>query len=723
MRLVKKYRPIKKGANWRRVARTQAAFILAGAVLFCVGIEQGNADSSHELPKDLAEVQGKFTEINITGALSPIGLDRLGKPVSIMTHKELQERPEPTVGELLSSEPGVSSTYFGPGASRPVIRGQSKQRVRVLENGLDSGDVSDVSDDHAVSVDPVSVQRIDVLRGPSTLLYGSSAIGGVVNMIDQSIAEEPLGRPLTGEIDLRKGDSADEESTGGIALNGEAGQFNWHASGFYRETDDIEIPGFAESSELRETESVESGENGEEEARGKLDNSDTLSKGIKIGGSYVWNEGFYGIAFRMLDSKYGIPGEHHHDEDSNLANDLSEDDHVNDALPRIDLDQFRLESRGEVRMNDDFFRTVRFGAAYSHYQHKELEGDEIATKFDKDSFEGRVELTHGHGDEFQGGWGTQVRYEDFKATGEEAFVPGSKTFTPALFAVEDYKITDNLVWQIGGRYEYSEIDAEEFSTENFHMVSASTGPVMNLDSDGIYTSGLTFSYSERAPSATELFADGAHLATQSFEIGDPDLNRERSIGAEIVVKKNSGRLSGGISAFWQQYFDYINLAPSGEEREGLPVYLYQMDRAQFWGFESEAEYQLFSYSPHGFSIYGQIDYVRGDNLSDDDPLPRITPLRGKAGVKYTHSRASAYVEGIFVGAQDHTADFELPTDGYSLLNVGSAYRLSNNDKNTYEIYLRATNLTDQEARVHTSFLKDVAPLRGRAFFAGVRYSF
>ncbi len=664
------------------------------------------------------------TDIFIDGALSPLGLERLGKPVSIITHKELQEKPESTVGELLSSEPGVSNSYFGPGASRPVIRGQSKQRVRILENGLESGDVSDISEDHAVAVDPLTVQRIDVLRGSNTLLYGSSAIGGVVNMIDESIAETPVGKALTGEMDLRKGDSADEENSGSASLNGQIESFNWHLSGFYRDTDDIEIPGYAESSRLRELHEHEEHEehhDEEEETKGKLENSSTLSKGFKVGGSHVWNKGFVGLSFRMLDSSYGIPAGHTHAEEDE---DHHEEEH--EGQPTIDLNQYRLENRGEVQLDDNFFKSVRFGSTYSNYQHKEIEGGETGTKFDKDSVEARVELTHGHDNEFEGSWGTQLRYDDFKATGEEAYLPATKTFSPALFAVEDYKISNQLVWQLGGRYEYSTVDPEDLSGKDFHMISASTGPVKNLDDAGIYTLGLTASYSERAPTSSELFADGAHIATQSYETGDPELSKEKSTGAELILRKNSGRLTGQGSIFWQHYFDYINLFPTGAEEEGLPVYSYEMDRVRFWGFETEADYQLSEYDTQGFHLYGQIDYVRGDNLSDNNSLPRITPLRGKIGLKYQLDNASAYIENMMVAEQDRTADFELPTDGYDLLNAGLAYQLpaaASLGNSTYELYARATNLTDEEARVHTSFLKDQAPLRGRAFFAGIRVAF
>ena len=394
--------------------------------------EENSAENEHIEP----------TEIRITGALTPLGLDRIGKPVSIFTHQELQERSEPTIGELLATDPGVSSSYFGPGASRPIIRGQSKERVRILENGLESGDVSKVSDDHAVSIDPLTIQRVDVLRGPSTLLYGGSAIGGVVNMIDESIAEENIGRAITGEMDLRKGNSADDELSGALSLSGQQNTINWHFSGFYRETDDIKIPRFPESKRLRQGEAPNNHghhhilkhdhdhehhedehdhhDEHEEAIRGKLPNSDTLSKGFKVSASHVWDRGFLGLALRINSSRYGVPGGHSHGEDDdehdhhhNLQKGqqhLRSGSHGHDDEIRIDLDQIRLESRGEVRLDDDFFKRIRFGMAYSDYRHKELEGDEVGTKFENNTFEGRVEVMHKHADDFEGGFGTQINY-------------------------------------------------------------------------------------------------------------------------------------------------------------------------------------------------------------------------------------------------------------------------------------------------------------------------
>lgn len=644
-----------------------------------------------------------LTELRVTGALSELGLERIGKPVSIITHDQLQERSEPTIGELLSSQPGVSSSYFGPGASRPVIRGQSRQRVRILENGLDTGDVSDLSDDHAVSSDPIALQRIDILRGPSTLLYGSNAIGGVVNMIDQSIAEEPLEKDFAGELDLRKGNNADDESTGAVSMNAKSGPINWHFSSFYRETDDIKIPGFAESSRLREFNAADPVTAG---TKGTLENTDSLSKGLKLGASHAWNDGFFGVAVRSTRSNYGIPP-------------------VGDELPRIDLKQDRYESRGEVRLNDNFFQAIRFGFSYSDYDHKEIEDGAVGTKFQKDSYEGRVELTHKHGDGLQGGWGLQVRGEDFKAIGDEAFLPASKTKSAALFGVEDYRLSEQVVWQLGGRVERSNVEPSGNIEKSFNLVSATTGPVANLDQNGEYTSGLTFSYNERAPTSTELFANGAHIATQSYEIGSSDLRKERSVGSEFVIKKNRGQITASAGAFWQHYFDYINLSPTGEEIDSFSAYNYNESRARLWGFESEMDIQIARDNPLGMHLYGQLDFVNGRDLSANDYLPRITPLRGKLGAKYLFENASIYLESLFVGTQNRTAPSELSTDGYQLLNAGAAYQINPKSSSPvkWEIYGRGTNLTNEEARVHSSFLKDVAPLRGRAFLAGLKVSF
>jgi iron complex outermembrane receptor protein len=679
----------------------------------------------------LAEESKNPTKLHIIGGMTPIGLDRLGKPISIVTHQELLEKSEPTIGELLSSQPGVAGTYFAPGASRPIIRGQSKERVRILENNMTSGDVSRISDDHAISLDPLAIQRVDVLRGPSTLLYGSSAIGGVVNLVDQSIAEELVGKDLTGEIDLRKGNSADDEASGAMNLNGSVSSINWHLSSFYRETDNIEIPGFAESDslhELHESEETEEGHDSEveEERISKtLPNSSTLSKGFKIGASKVWGNSFSGLALRVFNTNYGVPAGHAHEEEHDLehADELEELDQHDHSGVRIDLEQIRLESRSKIELNSDFFKDLKLGLAYSDYEHQELEGSEIGTQFKNHAFESRIELTHQHNDGFEGGIGTQVNWDKLEATGAEAFVPTSESFAPALFAVEDYKISDSLVVQLGGRYEYSNVNPVNLDNQDFNLYNASTGLVWSFPSESQYSLGLNLAYSERSPNATELFANGVHVATNTFEIGSNDLSKEKSLGAELVFRKSLGRLTGSASLFVQNYFDYINLAPSGEQIEEVPVFNYQLEEALFRGFEIETDYKLLEEAGRTLSFYSQLDYVRAENRATDQPLPRITPLRGKLGLRYSVSDLSAFFESVMVDNQDRVAEFELPTAGYYLLNTGASYLISKESNKVYELYLRGTNLTNQEARVHNSFLKDEVPLRGRAFSAGLMYRF
>lgn len=650
-------------------------------------------------------------ELLISGSFSPTALERIGKPSSVLGGEELKDNLEPSIGELLAKEPGVKSSYFGPGASRPIVRGQARERVRIVENGLELGDASRTSDDHAISFDPLAIDRIEVLRGPSTLFYGNTAIGGLVNIIDKSIAEENVNRDLTGEVDLRKGNSADDEISGSSVLRGQAGELNWFLSSFYRETDDIEIPGFAESEKLREQEALE-GEDHEEESSGTLENSDTESKGVKIGGSEVWNDGFFGLSLKYYDSNYGVPGHMHSEEEETE----SEEESV-----RIDLEQLRMEAKGSIKNPFSSIKRIDYGLSYSDYDHKELEGGETGTKFENNTFEARIQAAHGHKDGLEGGIGTQITYEDFQAVGEEAFVPHSKTFSPALFFVEDYALIKDLSFQFGGRFNYTNIETDQYSSKSFNAFSTSTGLTWNpFEKD--YTFGVNAAFTQRAPSATELYANGAHLATQSFEVGNSELGKEQAVSAEILAKKNTGRLTGSASLFWQHYTDFIALTSNGEFEDGLPIFMYDDVRARFWGYEGELEYHLIQTGEHHLDTFAQIDYVRAVNLSEDESLPRIPALGGKIGFKYYYANFRAKTELVLVNNQDKTTEFELPTDGYHLLNASLGYTVPTK-KSDYEFYLRGTNLTNEEARVHTSFLKDLAPLRGRAILAGVRATF
>ncbi|HYG61137.1 MAG TPA: TonB-dependent receptor plug domain-containing protein, partial [Thermoanaerobaculia bacterium] len=326
-------------------------------------------------------------EILVTASPDARSRNEVAQPTSVLSGEELQRQLQPTLGETLNEQPGVTSTSFGMGASRPVIRGLGGDRIRVLESGLGSGDASTTSPDHAVSVDPLSAERIEVLRGPATLLYGSSAVGGVVNVIDNRIPDALPEEAVAGTVEVRGGSVADERG-GAAALQGGFGRFAWSASFHTRETDDYDIPGFAESEALRRAEEEEGEEH--EQATGRLPNSATDSEGGSLGASWIGDGGFLGVSVTGFDSLYGIPGghEHHHEE----GEEHEEEEEGEEPGVRVDLTQRRYDLRGGVTRPFAFFRgaNVRFGV--SDYEHQELEGEEVGTLFTSDSREGRVEL-------------------------------------------------------------------------------------------------------------------------------------------------------------------------------------------------------------------------------------------------------------------------------------------------------------------------------------------
>lgn len=629
------------------------------------------------------------TEIYIKGAISDRGLSRVGKPSSVVMQEKLIKRPETTLGELLTSEPGFSGSHFAPAISRPIIRGQSGQRVTLRENGLPSGDVSALSDDHAVSLDPVITERIEILRGPSALLYGGNVIGGAVNSVDESISQERIHAPLFGRLSSAAGSNTDRERNGAASLKGQQGPYSWHLSGSARTADDIKTPyGTVENSHI---------------------NSDRLASGV----SHVWKSGFFGLAVKRTDSDYGIPGSHH--------SHSHEEDEVEAPL-KINLNQTRIESRGQFEIKQSGLESARFALSLSDYEHNELEGDEAAARFRNNSAAGRAELSHRH-QNLEGVIGLDTHYSELNVFGEEAFVPPSSTFHPALFLVEDLIINRGLKLQFGGRYAYTAIEGQSIPDVDFNVFSLSTSIIKSIDPDDVYTIGLTAAYSERAPSAAELYADGIHGATQVFELGNPSLKPERSAGLEATFSKRRGRLTGSLTAFGERYLDYINLNPTGEERKRLPLLEYFNQEARFYGIESEVDLEVFNIGNSKLNLSGQIEYLRADNLTEGTSLPRIPPLGGELGATFSYRNIKTDLTATFVKSQRRTAEFESSTPGHNLLNAGLAYKFGLDNKSEGEIFIRGTNLTDEKALVHTSFLKDEVPIRGRSALIGltIRY--
>lgn len=633
-------------------------------------------------------------EIVVTATPGGRGSSEVVQPVNVLTSEDLAARMQPTLGETLAQEPGVSSTYFGPGSSRPVIRGLGGDRIRILEEGIGTGDASNVSPDHAVSVDPSSAERIEIVRGPATLLYGSNAIGGVVNVLDNRV---PAGVPaqVTGKAELRLGSVAGERS-GTVSAEGGQGKLAWHLDFLRRNTDDYAIPGPADIHSDEDT--------------GHLENSATRSTGGTIGASYVGTRGYIGASFNGLDSHYGVPG-HHHEEEGG--------EEEEEPPVQIAMEQRRFDVRGELNPAGGFFRNLRLRVGRSDYEHVELEGDEVGTRFLNDSWEGRIEATHRPFGALTGSMGVQLMSRDFSAIGAEAFVPPSETRARAAFLFEE-ATRGQWTFQFGTRYEHQDTSAEgDAPDRSFGGISGSAGAIYRPAAQ--YAVAVSLARGVRAPTAEELYSNGPHLATSSFEIGNPNLNEETSVGLDVSLRKTEGKFHGEVNLFSNRFDGFVFGSPSGEEEEGLTVFRYTQADAHFRGFEAAAHFQLWHVEPHHIELELGTDYIRA-TLDDGGNLPRIPPQRHSAALMYQGDRFSGMAEVRYVAAQNRVAELEEPSGSYTMVNANMGYRFF--FANTvHDVLLRGTNLTNELARSHVSPLREIAPLPGRDFSLSYRVTF
>ena len=688
------------------------------------GLQRVRVETGQEARVDLAlEVTIHYEAIVVTARPDARALSEIAHPVSVLAGEELILRLQPTLGETLAQQPGVSATYFGPGASRPVIRGLGGDRIRVLQDGVGVGDASNTSPDHGVSLDPLSAQRVEVVRGPATLLYGSSAVGGVVNVLDGRIPDAAPEHVVSGVVDLL-GASVSDEWAGSARVTAGTGPLVVHGGYLRRQAEDLSIPGFAESEALRREEEEEGGEEGkehEEEVFGTLPNSAIDNESGTVGASLVGRKGFFGLSWTGYDSLYGIPGGHAHEEGEGHEGEEDEEHGEEEGGVRVDLQQRRWDARGELSQPFSVLRSarVRFGA--TDYEHQELEGDEVGTLFLNDSWEGRLELLHRPAGAFTGSFGLQVGSRDFEAIGEEAFVPPTETRSFAVFAFEDVG-RGPLKLQLGGRYEHQRVTAlgDGETERTFDGLSGSAGVVYSAR--GGFVLGLTLALSKKLPNAEELYSNGPHIATGAFEVGDPDLEKETSLGVDLSISRRTGPVSGELSLFTNRFDDYIYESLTGEEEDGLPVVRYVQRDATFWGAELQTVLQLVHAEPHHLDLELRGDFVRAELRADDEPLPRIPPFRYGAALHYHGSRLDGRVEVQGTAKQDRIAPLERETDGYTFLNASLAYRFFLG-RTVLQLLAQGRNLTDAEGRSHVSFLKDLVPLPGRDFRLSARLVF
>jgi iron complex outermembrane recepter protein len=700
--------------------------ILTLSVTLIVGARMTTAQDTVAPPAASTPAPAPHAETErVVVSSTPLGgeLYEQVQPVTILSGEELKLRLEPTIGETLDGEPGVSSTYFGPGASRPIIRGLGEDRIRVLQDGLDPVDASTVSPDHAVTIEPLNVKIIEVVRGPATLLYGPNTVGGAVNVIDNRIPSERLSRALEGRAEGRFSSAEDLRSGAGIVELG-LGPIVIHLDGFKRETDNIEIPGFARSERLREIDPLPPGE---KEPKDVLPNSFTESEGGAAGASYVWDKGYFGVAYSGIDSTYGT---------------------VVEPDVTIGLEQRRWDARGAFQQPFLPIKSITYKFGYSDYTHTEFEGSEVGTVFDNTGYDGRIEIVHEKLGLFEGVFGYQTQKTDFSALGEEAFLPPVETERHAGFVFEEIDLNPFRL-QFGARFDHQSNQSQTnlaFGpgiTRDFDAISGSAGVLYVPSKDYVIT--LSLSYTQRPPTYIELFANGPHIATNAFEIGDPNLDLEESLGIDLSFRKKLGRITGAISFFYNRFDNFIVEEPTGEIRDGLPVFVFRGTDADFVGGELVIDFHLiepfaaeepgsgkdgktvetlgYPGNPHGLHLETKADYVYTQDNSTGRSLPRIPPFRAGAALIYEwKDRFSARVEGQYAHEQDRTAEFELPTDSYFLLSASVTYRVPVGPVE-FDIFLKGTNLTNEEARLHPSFLKDIAPLAGRGVLIGARTTF
>jgi iron complex outermembrane recepter protein len=670
------------------------------------------------LPATPASAQEGLEQVVITATpLRETALET-AQPVRVIEGEALLRERASSLGETLAREPGVSATWFGPQSSRPVIRGIGGERVQMYQDGGDALDASALSNDHAVTIDPLVAERIEIVRGPATLLFGNSASAGLVNVITRRIPRAAAARPFSGAIELR-GDSALDERA--VAAQAEFGTGPWRLQTdlHRRSTDDVSIPGFATVEALREP----------GETAGRLANSASETRGGGIGLSRVGDWGHVGMSVSRFDTQYEIPGPgEDHDEDEDGGGDELAGGAPPIAAARIgdgdgiylDMAQTRWDLDADLRNPLAGLSTLRIRAGWNDYEHSEIEpGGEVGTIFLQRGLDLRIAAEHEPLAGWRGVLGAQWRDIDLEAIGEEAFVPPSITRNLGLFLFEERSFGP-LTAELGARLEQQRIDLPGASSAyDEQAFSASAGLIWRLDDTWRLTANLNST--ERHPTATELFADGPHIAVRRFELGDPELGTERALGLDLGLRASAGAVSASVSAFVSDYSDYIYAAPAGGIEDGLPIVVYTATDARFSGLEAELGWRGLETALGSWHLRVFGDYVRAEDGSGA-PLPQIPPLRLGGSIGLDRGPLGVEVRAVWHDAQDRVATEESATGGFTLVDVDLSWR-GRVAERPMTLFVRGSNLLDEDARRHASPLKDFAPLPGRSLGLGVRFDF
>jgi iron complex outermembrane recepter protein len=637
--------------------------------------------------------------------------DDLVEPVEVLSGEELQRRRAGTIGELLGNEPGIGNSSYGPGVGRPVIRGQGGPRVHVLENGIRSMDISTVSPDHAVSISPLNARKVEVIKGPATLLYGSGASAGIVNILNNRMPKF-FTSGLSGNADFSMADNG-LQRLGSVDATYGWENFALQADFATQYSNDFSIPG---------TQDIEG-----EGRRGRLENSSIRNFGGGVSGSWVGQRGYLGMAVSVLDQDYGVP---------------EVIDPGDPEFERILIDQVRYDLRGELYDPLPGFTAARIAFGHNWYNQEEVEFEdgerEVEAEFRNREWDLRMDMMHKPIGPFTGIVGTQFTDRDFRAKdedGDNIFVPPTQTSSYAVFILEELPMNWGR-FEFGGRYERNESDTEDGRSARFNLFSASAGVLFDIDP--LHHVSLSYNRAERAPVAEELFSSGRHAATRTFDIGDANLSSEVANEFDLGVDRHGDRWNWRVNLFYNYIQDYIfpelqvdgagnvimvdddgNPDPTGRNQ----LIHYRQSNAEFYGLEAETRFALVTEQPYTLNLRLFGDIVRGRLTGGDGDLPRVTPARFGASLDGTWRSFDAHLEVVNTFRQNRIGQGETKTDGFTMLGFDLGYTFNAGMDTRARLYLRGRNLLDQKARLHTSFLKDDSPLLGRTIIGGVRVDF
>lgn len=697
-----------------------ASTACAVAALLCA---PANAETGRE-----DRVQEFFEEIPVTAVPTGQTTYELFQGASLLRGEALTRSLSTTLGESLDQLPGISQSYFGAGSSRPLIRGLGGDRIRVLVGGIGTLDVSTTSVDHQSAIDLQTAESVEVIRGPATLLYGSNAAGGIINVVDGRIpkAAPENGYSVSGGAGF--GTAANETTVNAQVTAALAPSIVVNLSGSFTESDDYTIPGFLESAALRAAEEAEAGgeEEGEEEVFGTVPNSATQNAFVSGGISTVGDWGFLGVSVSYYDSDYGIPAAHGHEEGEE-GEGADEEGEEEEEVVTIGLEQIRVDLMGAYNIDGAFLKTANIRFGWADYEQTEFEGTEVGTVFDNREWEGRLELIQANRNGHSGAFGVQLRNRDFSAIGAEAFVPPNTLKQYGIFTTQRLE-TGPYSLEAGARYDRQDNTSEFRPSEDgplpgadrdFNLFSFSLGASYDLN-DAMRASA-SFFRTQRAPSAEELFSGGPHLATQVFEIGDVTLGKETALGGEISLRRDGDIVDGEIAAFYTSYDNFIFERFTGETEDGLPVAAFTGTDATFYGIEAFTKVHFYRSGDTHAHIELGADFVRGDNDGSDTALPRIPPYTLRSAIDYHGSMIDARLDLAYSGMKDRTAEFETVTDDFFRMDATIDFHPFEDKDISFVAQVR--NLTNEEIRFHTSFLKDVLPAPGRDVRFSVRASF